>query len=51
MREIIKDLWIHSVDLWKNDRKEFWDLYGGLAIVTFWFWLSFFVLIPLFGDL
>jgi fructosamine-3-kinase len=45
-----KDLWLHSVDLWKNDRKEFWELYGSLALVTFWMWFSFFVLIPIFGD-
>lgn len=51
MKTMFKEVWSHSVDLWKNDRKEFWDLYGGLALVTFWFWFSFFVLIPLFGDL
>lgn len=51
MKTMIKELWSHSVDLWKNDRKEFWDLWGGFALITFWMWLTFFVLIPIFGDL
>lgn len=51
MKTMFKELWSHSVDLWKNDRKEFWDLWGGFALITFWMWLTFFVLLPIFGDL
>lgn len=51
LKEMYKDLWLHSVDLWKNNRKEFWDLYGGFALVSFWMWLTIFVLLPLFNGL
>jgi hypothetical protein len=51
LKEMYKDLWLHSVDLWKNDRKEFWDLYGGFALVTFWLFFTIFVLLPLFDGL
>ncbi len=52
MKELIeayKDLWEWTKWSWKNDRKEFWDMYGGMALVAFWMWFSFFVLIPIFG--
>lgn len=51
MITMFKELWLHSVDLWKNDRKEFWELYGSFALVTFWMWFTIFVLLPIFGDL
>ncbi len=51
MITMIKEIWVHSVDLWKNDRKEFWELWGGFALVSFWMWLTIFVLLPIFGDL
>lgn len=35
--------------VYKNDRKEFWDILGGGLIVMFWFFFSMFVLIPIFG--
>lgn len=47
--EAYKDLWEWTKWSWKNDRKEFWDMYGGMALVAFWMWFSFFVLIPIFG--
>jgi hypothetical protein len=50
MREMIKDLYSYSVDMWKNDRKEFWDMYLGFALVVFVFWVSFFVVIPIVGN-
>ena len=51
MKTMFKDLWLYSVDLWKNDRKEFWELYLSFALVTFWMWFTIFVLLPIFGDL
>ncbi len=48
---IFVDVWKGSVDLWKNDRKEFWDMYLSFALVTFWLWLTIFVLLPLFNGL
>lgn len=51
MITMFKELWLHSVDLWKNDRKEFWELYGGFLIVTFFMWFTIFVLLPIFGNL
>jgi hypothetical protein len=49
MIAIFKDVYYSLIDLWVNDRKEFWDLVGGFAIVVFWFWFSLFVLNPIFG--
>jgi hypothetical protein len=50
MKTIIKDLVFGISDLWKHDRKEFWDLVLGFTFVTFWMWFSLYVLIPIFGD-
>lgn len=50
MIAMFKDVYYSLIDLWVNDRKEFWDIIGGLVLVIFCFWLSFFVLIPIFGD-
>lgn len=47
MVEMFKELWHHSVDLWHNDRKEFWELYGSFAIVTAWLLITIFVLLPI----
>lgn len=51
MIEMFKELYQGSKDLWYNDRKEFWEMYGGLALVTFWMWLTIFVILPVVGDL
>lgn len=51
MIKMIKFIWRESIYMWKHNRKEFWDLWGGFALVTFWLWFTFFVLIPIFGDL
>ena len=44
---MIKDLYYGSVDLWHNDRKEFWEMYGSFAIMLFWFAITWFVLLPI----
>lgn len=44
---MFKELYYGSVDLWNNDRREFWELYGSFAIVVFWLLLTWFVLLPL----
>lgn len=51
MVEMVKEIIVHSKDLWVNDRKEFWELWGSFLLVVFWMWFTFFVLLPLFGDL
>jgi len=51
MKRMFKELWLHSLYLWKNDRKEFWELYGGFLIVAFFMWFTMSVLIPIFGNL
>lgn len=48
---MLKDLYLHSIDLWKNDRKEFWELWGGFALVSFCMWLTLFVILPVLGGL
>lgn len=48
---MIKELWRGSVELWHNDRKEFWDMYGGFAIVITWFLITWFVLLPIANGL
>jgi hypothetical protein len=47
---IIKLIYLGSVELWENDRKEFWDLYLGIILIVIMFWFSLWVLIPIFGD-
>jgi hypothetical protein len=49
MVTMIKEVYEISVDMWKNDRKEFWEVYGGLGIVVFTFLLCWYVVIPIFG--
>jgi len=51
MITMFKELWQYSVDLWKNDRKEFWELYLSFALVTFWMWFTIFVLLPISSGL
>lgn len=46
MIKMFKELYQGSKDLWYNDRKEFWEMYGGFALVSFWMWLTIFVLLP-----
>lgn len=50
MKEIVSEVYYGSKDLWKNDRKEFWEIYLGMGLVVFVFWVSIWVLIPIFGD-
>jgi hypothetical protein len=49
MKNLLKEVWIDVVELWKEDRKEFWDLFGGLSVIIFWSWITFGFLIPIFG--
>lgn len=51
MKEMVKELYYGSIDLWQNDRREFWELYGSFALVVFWFALTWFVLLPLVEGL
>jgi hypothetical protein len=50
MREMFRDLYYGTIDMWKNDRREFWEVYLGMGLVVFVFWFCFWVLIPIFGD-
>ena len=47
MVEMLKDLYQGSKDLWYNDRKEFFEMYGSFALVVFWFAVTWFVLLPI----
>ncbi len=50
MREFVgmfKELYYGTIDMWKNDRKEFWDTYLGFALVIFVSWFSFCVVLPI----
>jgi hypothetical protein len=50
MKNIIGTLYYGTKNLWKNDRKEFWEVYLGFLFVVFVFWFGFWVLVPIFGD-
>lgn len=53
MKEFIgmfKELYGWSVDMWRNDRKEFWEVYLGMSLIVFVFWVSFYVIIPIVGE-
>lgn len=53
MREFIgmfKELYVGTIDMWKNDRKEFWDVYLGMTLIVFIFWVSFWVILPIIGN-
>ena len=53
MKEFVgmfKELYYGTIDMWKNDRKEFWDTYLGFALVIFVFWFSFCVVLPIVGN-
>jgi hypothetical protein len=47
MLEMFKELYEGSKDLWNNDRKEFFEMYGSFALVVFWFAVTWFVLLPI----
>jgi hypothetical protein len=50
MREMFKELYYGTIDMWKNDRREFWEMYLGFALIVTLFWFCFWVLIPIFGE-
>jgi hypothetical protein len=43
-REIVS----YSKDTWKNNRKEFWELWRGYLFIILWFLFTFFVLLRMF---
>lgn len=47
MITMFKELYYGTIDMWKNDRKEFWDVYLGMGLIVFIFWLSFWVILPI----
>ena len=53
MKEFIgmfKELYYGTTDMWKNDRKEFWDVYLGITLIIVVFWVSFWVILPIIGN-
>lgn len=53
MKEFIgmfKELYFGTIDMWKNDRKEFWEVYLGMTLIVFVFWVSFWVILPIVGN-
>ena len=46
----MRKLWIDITELWKEDRKEFWDLLGGLTIIILFYLFTFVFLIPVLGG-
>ena len=50
MVEMFKELYYGTIDMWKNDRREFWETYLGFALIVILFWFCFWVLIPIFGE-
>ena len=49
MVKMIKEVFEISVDKWKNDRKDFYEVYGGITLIVVTFLLCFYVVIPIFG--
>ena len=43
MREMFRDLYFGTIDMWKNDRKEFWEVYLGMGLVILVFWVCLWV--------
>ncbi len=50
MKDMFKVLYYGTIDMWKHDRKEFWETYLGMLLVVFVFWFSFWVVIPIVGN-
>lgn len=53
MKEFIgmfKELYFGTIDMWKNDRREFWEIYLGMTLIVFIFWFSFWVILPIVGN-
>jgi hypothetical protein len=50
MREIFKTLYYDTKDMYKNDRREFWEVYLGMGLVVFMFWFLFWVVLPIVGN-
>lgn len=50
MKEMIKELYNGTIDMWKNDRREFWEVYLGMTLIVFLFWFLFWVVLPIVGS-
>lgn len=53
MREFIgmfKELYLGTIDMWKNDRKEFWEVYLGMTLIVFVFWVCLWVIPSIVGN-
>jgi len=49
MLEMFKELYFGTIDMWKHDRREFWETYLGLGLLIFLFWFLFWVALPIVG--
>jgi hypothetical protein len=47
---MFKELYFGTIDMWKNDRREFWEVYLGMTLFVIIFWFCFWVLIPIVGN-
>lgn len=47
---IFKELYFGTIDMWKNDRREFWEVYLGMTLIVFLFWFLFWVVLPIIGN-
>jgi hypothetical protein len=48
MKKWYIEVFIYSKWLWNNNRKEFWEVYGGVILLILVSWISFKIIIPLF---
>lgn len=46
----MRKFWIDITELWMEDRKEFWDLFGGLSIIILFSLFIFGFLFPVLGG-
>ena len=49
MLEMFKELYFGTIDMWKHDRREFWETYLGLGLIMILFWFLFWVALPIVG--
>lgn len=49
MREMFKDLYFGTIDMWKNDRKEFWETYLGMGLIVLVFWVCLWFIPTIMG--
>lgn len=44
---IFVTVWEDTKYNWKHDRKEFWEVYLGMALIVFLFWFLFWIVLPI----